>query len=96
MEVFLLGGLCLIVGLLVSWFTNVDWRALGWYILLLPFIVIFVAGLYNIPTAHPTTLNIIASATVRSITSNFLEYLLYGLGGYIAGALIGFLTPGHS
>jgi hypothetical protein len=81
-EIFVAGGLCLILGFMVSWFTNVDFRTLGWFMLALPFIVIFVAGLSNITTVSPPTLNLVASETIGSITSHFVEYLLYSLGGY--------------
>lgn len=95
-EIFVAGGLCLILGFIVSWFTNVDFRALGWSIIVLPFIVIFVAGLSHITTVYPPTLDLVASETIGSITSHLVEYFLYSLGGYIAGAFMGFLTSGPS
>ena len=99
MEFFIVGVFCVILGFCVSWFTGVDFWALCKYILLLPFIVIAVAGFSSIGTSIQTiytpNLDLIASETIRSITSHFWNYLLYSLGGYIAGAFLGFLVPGH-
>ena len=96
MEFFVVGMFCFILGFMVSWFTDVDFRSLACYILLLPFIVVVVAGLSHIKTIYPPTLGLVTFDISGAITSHFVEYLLYSLGGYTAGAFMGFLTPGHS
>jgi len=95
MEFVVLGGCCFILGFMVSWFTSVDLRALACYIVVVPFIVLVVAGLSHIITVSPLTIGLVASETIGTIASHLVEYLLYSLGGYVAGALFGFLTPGH-
>ena len=83
-----MGIICALFGFIVSWATDMDLRAVGWFILTVPIIVILVVVFYHLIAGAPTTFERVASKTTESITSHYVKHLLLSIGGYVMGAFI--------
>jgi len=96
MEFFILGVICAVIGFLVVWFTGKNIKPIIWYAFTLPIVITLVVGLFQMYAAPSEDVDKIFRETISSMVEHWEKHLLFDLGGYAVGVIIGCRVKNHS